>query len=74
MAEPEKPPPRPPQKVGVRAFRANFAGFMRQVRHGAAFAVTARDEVIAIVQPPQPAPPPPARPLAGPDHDGAGLR
>lgn len=55
MAEHEKPP-RPPQKVGVRAFRGNFAGYMRQVRHGASFAVTARDEVIAIVQPPQPAP------------------
>ncbi|MCJ2048087.1 prevent-host-death protein [Methylobacterium sp. J-078] len=40
----------------MREFRGNFSGFMRQVRHGASFAVTARDEVIAIVHPPQPLP------------------
>ncbi|MGU3361104.1 prevent-host-death protein [Methylobacterium sp. M6A4_1b] len=56
MIEDEKALPRAPRKVGVREFRGNFAGFMRQVRHGASFAVTARNEVIALVHPPQPAP------------------
>ena len=55
-ASEEKASPRAPRKVGVREFRGNFAGFMRQVRHGASFAVTARNEVIAIVLPPQPSP------------------
>ena len=47
MTEPSEAPPRPPQKVGVREFRGNFSGFMRQVRHGASFAVTSRDEARA---------------------------
>ncbi|MCJ2033268.1 type II toxin-antitoxin system Phd/YefM family antitoxin [Methylobacterium sp. J-068] len=53
MAEQEKAPRRLPRKVGVREFRGNFAGFMRQVRDGSSFAITSRDEVIAIVHPPQ---------------------
>ncbi|KQP88082.1 MULTISPECIES: hypothetical protein [unclassified Methylobacterium] len=56
MAQDDKTVPRALPKVGVREFRGNFSGFMRQVRHGASFAVTARDEVIAIVHPPQPLP------------------
>lgn len=54
MAQDDEASPEPPRKVGVREFRGNFAGFMRQVRHGASFAVTAHNEVIAIVQPPPP--------------------
>ncbi|WP_428392056.1 type II toxin-antitoxin system Phd/YefM family antitoxin [Lichenicoccus sp.] len=57
MAEQEKAPTLPPRKVGVREFRGNFSGFMRQVRRGASFVVTSRDEVVAVIQPPQPAPP-----------------
>ena len=60
MAEQEKAPPRPPQKVGVREFRGNLLGYMRQVRQGASFLVTSRGEVVAVVQPPQ-SPPPPRR-------------
>ena len=60
MAEQEKAPPRPPQKVGVREFRGNLLGYMRQVRQGASFLVTSRGEVVAVVQPPR-APPPPRR-------------
>lgn len=56
MAEQEKAPPHPPRKVGVREFRGNFAGFMREVRQGSSFVVTSRDEVVALVQPPQPLP------------------
>lgn len=62
MTEPSIAPPRPPQKVGVREFRGNFSGFMRQVRHGASFAVTSRDEVVAIIHPPQPPAPPRRQP------------
>lgn len=54
MAEQEKTPFYPPLKVGVREFRGNFSGFMRQVRHGSSFVVTSRDEVVAIIQPPPP--------------------
>lgn len=49
-----------PRKVGVREFRSNFSGFMRQVRHGSSFLVTSRDEVVAVIQPPQ-RPEPPRR-------------
>ncbi len=57
MAEREQASPQMPRKVGVREFRGNFSGFMRQVRHGSSFAVTSRDAVIAIIQPPQTPPP-----------------
>ena len=55
MAEQEKARPRPPRRVGVREFRGDFSGFMRQVRQGASFEVTSRDEVVAVVRPPEPA-------------------
>lgn len=41
-----------PKPVGVREFRSNFSGFMRQVRQGSSFAVTSRDAVVAIIAPP----------------------
>ena len=63
MPEQEKFQPLPPQKVGVREFRGNFSGFMRQVRHGSSFEVTSRDEVVAVVQPPKP--PEPSRRRTG---------
>jgi len=53
IAEQEKTPEHPPQRIGVREFRGNFSGFMRQVRHGASFIVTSRDEAVAIILPPQ---------------------
>lgn len=62
MAEQEKLPPPPATRVGVREFRGNFSGFMRQVRHGSSFIVTLRDEVVAIIQPPQPPLPPRRQP------------
>ena len=77
MAEQEKAPTQSPRKIGVREFRGNFSGFMRQVRHGASFIGTSRDEVVAVIQPSQPAPPSRRRPgtLRGriemaPDFDG----
>ena len=54
MAEHGKASDRPPQRVGVREFRGNFSGFMRKVRQGASFVVTSHDEVVALIQPPQP--------------------
>lgn len=55
MAEHDKPPPR---RVGVREFRGNMTGFLRQARHGASFLVTSHDEVLAEIHPPsQPARP-----------------
>ena len=60
MADQDKAPQLPAQRIGVREFRGNFSGFMRQVRQGASFMVTSRDEVVAIIQPPV-APEPPRR-------------
>jgi prevent-host-death family protein len=62
ITEQEKTPQRPAQRIGVREFRGNFSGFMRQVRHGASFIVTSRDEAVAIILPPQS----PARPRRQP--------
>ena len=62
MAEQERSPPRPPQRVGVREFRGNLLGFMRQVRQGSSFLVTSRGEVVAVVQPPQTSPSPRRQP------------
>lgn len=56
MEERGKASSRLPQRVGVREFRGNFSGFMRQVRQGSSFVVTSRDEVVALIQPPQPPP------------------
>ena len=47
---------RSPRTVGIREFRGNFSGLMRQVRAGSSFIVTSRDEVVAVIQPPQPSP------------------
>lgn len=58
MAEQDKAPSGLAKRIGVREFRGNFSGFMRQVRHGASFIVTSRDEVVAIIQPPHPPPRP----------------
>ncbi len=52
MTEHDKVSPRPAKRVGIREFRGNFSGFMRQVRHGSSFVVTSREEVVAIIQPP----------------------
>jgi prevent-host-death family protein len=54
MAEQDKTPSLPPQKIGIREFRGNLPGFLRQVRQGSSFLVTSRGEVVALVQPPQP--------------------
>jgi antitoxin (DNA-binding transcriptional repressor) of toxin-antitoxin stability system len=53
MAEPQqdKDAP-PPRRVGVREFRGNLTGFLRQVRQGASFLITAHDEVVAELHPP----------------------
>ena len=53
MDEPaQAEPPHPPQRVGVRDFRTNLTGFLRQVRHGASFLVMSHGEVLAEVRPP----------------------
>lgn len=65
MAEPEQNRKAPrPRRVGVREFRANLAGFLRQARQGASFLVTSRDQVLAEVRPPPPAERPRRRPGA----------
>ena len=41
-----------PQRVGMREFRGNLAGFLRQVRQGASFLVMSHDQVLAEIRPP----------------------
>lgn len=41
-----------PQKVGVREFRENMTGFLRQARQGTSFLITSHDEVVAEIRPP----------------------
>lgn len=62
MTNQEKSSPPPARRIGVREFRGNFSGFMRQVRNGTSFIITSRDEVVAIIQPPPPAVRPPRQP------------
>ena len=53
MAKPDhedKPPP--PQRIGVREFRGNLTGFLRQVRQGRSFLITSHDQVLAEIRPP----------------------
>jgi antitoxin (DNA-binding transcriptional repressor) of toxin-antitoxin stability system len=52
MAEPEQDKKPLPQRIGVREFRGNMSGFLRQARHGSSFLVTSHDEVLAEIHPP----------------------
>ena len=40
------------QRVGVREFRGNLTGFLRQVRQGGTLLVMSRGQVMAEVRPP----------------------
>ena len=41
-----------PKRIGVREFRANLPGLLRQARQGATFLITSHNEVIAEIRPP----------------------
>lgn len=62
MAEPDKSAP--PRRVGVREFRGDLTGFLRQVRQGSSFLITSHDQVLAEVRPPPTAQRPRRRPGA----------
>jgi antitoxin (DNA-binding transcriptional repressor) of toxin-antitoxin stability system len=53
-----------PRRVGVREFRGNLTGFLRQARQGASFLVTSHDEIVAEIRPPSATERPPRRPGA----------
>jgi antitoxin (DNA-binding transcriptional repressor) of toxin-antitoxin stability system len=53
-----------PQRVGVREFRGNLTGFLRQTRHGHSFLITSHDQVLAELRPPSKAEQPRRRPGA----------
>jgi antitoxin (DNA-binding transcriptional repressor) of toxin-antitoxin stability system len=63
VAEPDQEKT-PPRRVGVREFRADLTGFLRQVRHGTSFLITSRDQVLAELRPPPKAERPRRRPGA----------
>jgi antitoxin (DNA-binding transcriptional repressor) of toxin-antitoxin stability system len=48
----ESQPDKSPQRVGVREFRGNLTGFLRQARQGRSFLIMSRDQVLAEVGPP----------------------
>ncbi len=50
MADPQED--EAPRRVGVREFRGNLTGFLREVRQGCSFLVTSHDEVLAEIRPP----------------------
>ncbi|MER2249190.1 prevent-host-death protein [Methylorubrum podarium] len=41
-----------PRRLGMREFRGNMAGFLREVREGRSFLIMSRDEVVAELRPP----------------------
>ncbi|MGH7153611.1 MAG: type II toxin-antitoxin system Phd/YefM family antitoxin [Acetobacteraceae bacterium] len=43
-----------PRRVGVREFRGNLTGLLREARRGASFLITSHDQVIAEIHPPSP--------------------
>ena len=52
MSEPDGGKKGGTRRVGVREFRGNLAGFLRQARHGSSFLVMSRDDVLAEIHPP----------------------
>jgi antitoxin (DNA-binding transcriptional repressor) of toxin-antitoxin stability system len=60
----ESQPDKSPQRVGVREFRGNLTGFLRQARQGRSFLIMSRDQVLAEVGPPTQAARPRRRPGA----------
>ena len=53
MAQPQQDDPaNPPRRVGVREFRGNLSGFLRQARQGGSFLIVSHDQVVAEVRPP----------------------
>lgn len=39
-------------RVGIREFRANLSGLLRQARHGTSFLIMSHNKVVAEVRPP----------------------
>lgn len=54
----------PPLRIGVREFRANLPGLLRQTLEGATFLITSHNQAIAEIRPPSVANPPRRRPGA----------
>jgi antitoxin (DNA-binding transcriptional repressor) of toxin-antitoxin stability system len=52
MAASEQDKAAPPRRVGVREFRGNLTGLLRQVRRGSSFLITSHEEIIAEIHPP----------------------
>ncbi|MDB5403363.1 MAG: hypothetical protein JWQ55_5381 [Rhodopila sp.] len=52
MADPKAADVMYPRRIGVREFRANMTGYLRQARQGTAFLITSHDEVVAEIRPP----------------------
>ena len=65
MAQPEPDNHVPqPERVGVREFRGNLSGFLRQVSQGSSFLIMSHNQVLAELRPPPKAERPPRRPGA----------
>ncbi len=65
MAQPEPDNHVPqPERVGVREFRGNLSGFLRQASQGSSFLIMSHNQVLAELRPPPKADRPPRRPGA----------
>jgi len=62
MPQATHPPQSAPRRVGVREFRGNLTGFLRQVRMGTSLLITSHDEVVAEIHPPAAAQTAPRKP------------
>ncbi len=51
-----------PRRIGVREFRGNLSGLLRQARQGGSFLIMSHGQVLAEVRPPSPADRPRRRP------------
>ena len=49
---PEQDKEAQPLRIGVREFRENLTGFLRQARQGRSFLITSHDQVLAEIRPP----------------------
>jgi antitoxin (DNA-binding transcriptional repressor) of toxin-antitoxin stability system len=52
MAQSEQAKTVEPRRIGVREFRGNMTGFLRQAKQGASFLITLHDEIVAEIHPP----------------------
>lgn len=54
MSLPNQDNKTPARRIGVREFRGNLSGYLREAQQGGTFLVMSHDQVLAEVRPPPP--------------------